>query len=255
MSMQETVIVTGGADSVGRVIAEQFIARGARVHICDVRAQAVDATLAANPGMTGTVANVGNPAQVAQVIEDSQRAFGNASVLVNNVGVAGPRAALEDITDDAWRETFDINLGGMFQFMKHVAPAMKRNRHGAIINFSTGSTRTRLPMRTAYVVSKAAVEALTLNAARELGPFNVRCNAILPGMIDNERMRRIVANIASESGRTADEVESDYLKYISLRSKVQPDDLAQMVLFLASSAASKVTGELIAVSGNVEWEI
>jgi len=94
-----------------------------------------------------------------------------------------------------------------------------------------------------------------LNAARELGPFNVRCNAILPGMIDNARMQRIVANIAAESGRTTDEVESDYLKYISMRSKVQPEDLAQMVLFLASNLASKVTGELIAVSGNVEWEI
>lgn len=253
--MQETVIVTGGADSVGRVIAEQFSARGARVHICDVRAEAVEATLAANPGMTGTVANVGNPAQVAQVVEDARRAFGDASVLVNNVGIAGPRAAIEDITDEAWRETLDTNVGGMFQFMKHVVPAMKRNRHGAIINFSTGSTRTRLPMRTAYVVSKAAVESLTLNAARELGPFNVRCNAILPGMIDNERMQCIVANIAAESGRTPDEVESDYLQYISLRSKVQPEDLAQMVLFLASNQASKVTGELIAVSGNLEWEI
>jgi NAD(P)-dependent dehydrogenase (short-subunit alcohol dehydrogenase family) len=255
MSMQETVIVTGGADSVGRVIAEQFSARGARVHICDVRADAVDATLAANPGMTGTVANVGDPAQVAQVIEDARRAFGDVSVLVNNVGIGGPRAALEDISDEAWRETLDVNVGGMFQFMKHVVPAMKRNRHGAIINFSTGSTRTRLPMRTAYVVSKAAVESLTLNAARELGPFNVRCNAILPGMIDNERMRGIIARNASESGRTPEDVESEYLQYISLRTKVQPEDLAQMVLFLASSQASKVTGELIAVSGNLEWEI
>jgi NAD(P)-dependent dehydrogenase (short-subunit alcohol dehydrogenase family) len=253
--MQERVIVTGGADSVGRVIAERFIERGARVHICDIRAEAVASTLAANPGMTGTVANVGSPEQVEKVCEDARRAFGDATVLVNNVGIAGPRAALEDITDEGWRDTLDVNLGGMFQFMKRVVPAMKRNRQGSIINFSTGSTRTRLPMRTAYVVSKAAVESLTLNAARELGPFNVRCNAILPGMIDNERMQGIVKRIATESGRTADEVEADYLKYISLRTKVQPDDLAQMVLFLASGNASRITGELIAVSGNVEWEI
>jgi NAD(P)-dependent dehydrogenase (short-subunit alcohol dehydrogenase family) len=253
--MQQNVIVTGGADSVGRVIAEQFLKAGARVHICDVRAQALEATLAANPRMSGTVANVGIPEQVAKVCDDAQRAFGDATVLVNNVGIAGPRAALEEIADDAWQTTFDVNLGGMFQFMKRLIPAMKRNRQGSIINFSTGSTRTRLPMRTAYVVSKAAVESLTLNAARELGPFNVRCNAILPGMIDNERMQRIVKGIAAEHGRTVDEVEADYLKYISLRTKVQPDDLAQMVLFLASGSASKITGELIAVSGNVEWEI
>ncbi|AJG19470.1 SDR family oxidoreductase [Cupriavidus basilensis] len=253
--MEERVIVTGGADSVGRVIAEQFRASGARVHICDVRADALEATLAANPGMTGTVANVGDPAGVARVVQDAERVFGDVSVLVNNVGIAGPRAALEDISDDDWRDTMEVNVGAMFQFMKRVVPSMKRNRHGVIINFSTGSTRTRLPMRTPYVVSKAAVESLTLNAARELGPFNVRCNAILPGMIDNERMGRIVAGIAHESGRSAADVEADYLKYISLRCKVQPDDLAQTVLFLASGAASKITGELIAVSGNVEWEI
>jgi NAD(P)-dependent dehydrogenase (short-subunit alcohol dehydrogenase family) len=253
--MQENVIVTGGADSVGRVIAEHFLAKGARVHICDVRAEAVEATLTANPAMTGTVANVGNPADVQKVFEDAQRAFGDTTVLVNNVGIGGPRAALEDITDEGWAETLQVNLGGMFQFMKRVIPAMKRSRRGSIINFSTGSTRTRLPMRTAYVVSKAAVESLTLNAARELGPHNVRCNAILPGIIDNERMRRIVQGVAAESGRTVDDVEADYLKYISLRTKVQPDDLAQTVLFLASNAASKITGELIAVSGNLEWEI
>jgi NAD(P)-dependent dehydrogenase (short-subunit alcohol dehydrogenase family) len=253
--MNEKVIVTGGADSVGRVIAEAFFQRGARVHICDVRSQPLRETLAANPGMTGTLANVGVADHVAKVIYESQRAFGDATVLVNNVGVAGPRAALEDITDQDWEQTLDINLGGMFRLMKAVIPAMKRNRHGAIINFSTGSTRTRLPMRTAYVVSKAAVESLTLNAARELGPFNVRCNAILPGMIDNDRMRGIVTRIAEESSRSVAQVEDDYLKYISMRSKVQPSDLAEAVLFLASSAASKITGELLAVSGNVEWEI
>lgn len=253
--MKERVLVTGGADSVGRVIAEHFRARGALVHICDVRADALAETLRANPGMTGTVANVGKPDDVARVVREAERQFGDISVLVNNVGIAGPRAVIEDISDEAWRETLDVNVGAMFQFMKRVVPAMKRHRHGAIINFSTGSTRTRLPMRTPYVVSKAAVESLTLNAARELGPFNVRCNAILPGMIDNDRMRRIVANIAQESGRAADEVESDYLKYISLRSKVHPEDLAQTVLFLASDAAAKITGELLAVSGNVEWEI
>ncbi|WP_051108609.1 SDR family oxidoreductase [Cupriavidus sp. UYPR2.512] len=253
--MNETVIVTGGADSVGRAVAELFLARGARVHICDVREDALAATLAANPGMTGTAAQVGDPAEVRRVVSDARHAFGDASILINCVGIAGPRAALEDIEDAAWQQTIDVNLGAMFQFMKHVVPAMKRNRHGAIVNFSTGSTRTRLPMRTPYVVSKAAVESLTLNAARELGPFNVRCNAILPGMIDNERMRRIVENAARERQSSVDEVEAEYLKYISMRAKVTPAELAETVCFLASASASKITGELIAVSGNVEWEI
>lgn len=253
--MTQRVIVTGAADSVGRVIAERFVAAGARVHICDVRAPALDQMLSANPQMRGSVADVGRPEQVAQVVAQAYDWMGGCDVLVNNVGIAGPRAAIEDISDADWRGTLDVNLGGAFHFMKQVIPAMKRQRDGIIINFSTGSTRTRLPMRTAYVVSKSALEALTLNAARELGPHNVRCNAILPGMIDNERMRGIVERIASETHRSPQDVEQEYLKYISLRSKVLPSELADTVLFLASAAARKITGELIAVSGNVEWEI
>lgn len=253
--MTANVLVTGGADSVGRVMAERFLARGDRVHICDIRPQPLHATLEANSGMRGTVADVGDPAAVARVFEEARAWMGEVDVLVNNVGIGGPRAAIEDIADADWDEVLRVNLGGMFQCMKQAIPAMKRRGTGVIVNFSTGSTRTRLPLRTPYVVSKAAVESLTLNAARELGPHGIRCNAILPGMIDNARMQRIVAANAQATGRSERDVEADYLKYISMRTKVEPAEIADMVLFLASDAARKITGELIAVSGNVEWEI
>ncbi|MES2116079.1 MAG: SDR family oxidoreductase [Pseudomonadota bacterium] len=253
--MIEHIVVTGGADSVGRVIAERFHRAGAKVHICDIRADALAATLAANPGMRGTLANVGQAADVERVFSEARGWMEHVSVLVNNVGIGGPRAALEEVGDDDWQQTMAVNLNGVFYCMKQAIPDMKTRRHGAIINFSTGSTRTRLPLRAPYVASKAAVESLTLNAARELGPFQIRCNAVLPGMINNERMRRIVQANAEASGRTAQAVEQDYLKYISMRSKIEPDEIADMVQFLASDGARKVTGELIAVSGNVEWEI
>jgi len=252
--MSETVLVTGGADSVGRVMAEAFAARGDRVHICDVRADALEATLAANPGMRGTLADVGDPAALARVVADAQAWLGEISVLVNNVGIGGPRAAIEDIALEDWDRTLAVNVTAMFQAMQLVVPGMKRRGGGAIVNFSTGSTRTRLPGRTAYVVSKFAVEGLTLNAARELGPHKIRVNAILPGMIDNARMQGIIAAKSHETGRPTEAIEADYLRFISLRAKTQPADLAAMVLFLASDAGRLVTGELIAVSGNLEWE-
>ncbi len=252
--MAETVLVTGGADSVGRVMAERFAARGDRVHICDVRADALAATLAANPGMRGTLADVGDPDALARVFAEATAWLGDVSVLVNNVGIGGPRAAIEDIALEDWDRALAVNVTAMFHAMKLVIPGMKRRGGGAIVNFSTGSTRTRLPMRIAYVVSKFAVEGLTLNAARELGPFKIRCNAILPGMIDNARMQGIVAAKARETGQTPEEVEAGYLRYISMRSKTQPSDLAEMVLFLASDAGRLISGELIAVSGNLEWE-
>ncbi|MBN9509471.1 MAG: SDR family oxidoreductase [Alphaproteobacteria bacterium] len=252
--MPDTVLVTGGADSVGRVMAEAFAARGDRVHICDVQPDALATTLAANPGMRGTLADVGDPAALARTVVEATDWLDEISVLVNNVGIGGPRASIEDIALEAWERTLAVNVTAMFHAMKLVVPGMKRRGGGAIVNFSSGSTRTRLPGRSAYVVSKFAVEGLTLNAARELGPHGIRVNAILPGMIDNARMQGIVAAKSRETGRPLDAVEADYLRFISLRKKTQPADLAAMVLFLASDAGRLVTGELIAVSGNLEWE-
>jgi len=252
--MADNVIVTGGADSVGRVIAERFLARGDHVHICDVNGDALAQTLAFNPGMRGTVANVGDPGAVEKVFREAAW-MGDVTVLVNNVGIGGPRGAIEDLDYDEWNTCINVNLNGMFYCIKNAVPAMKRQGRGVIINFSTGSTRTRLPMRAAYVASKAGVEGLTLNLARELGPFNIRCNGILPGMINNARMQGIVRANAEAQGRTPEEVEADYLKYISMRTKIEPSEIADMVLFLASDGARKVTGELISVSGNSEWEI
>jgi NAD(P)-dependent dehydrogenase (short-subunit alcohol dehydrogenase family) len=131
---------------------------------------------------------------------------------------------------------------------------MKAQGDGVIVAFSTSSTRTRLPRRTPYVATKFALEGLVLNAARELGPAGIRVNAIQPGMIDNARMRGIIERKAAEEGVSPDEIEARFTRYISLRSSVSLDDLAQSVLFLASPAAARITGELIAVSGNAEWE-
>jgi len=240
---------------VGRVIAERFHQAGAKVHICDVRADALAQTLHGNPGMRGTVANVGDAANVAGLFAEALDWMGHVSVLVNNVGIGGPRGPMEAMTCEDWDQTLSTNVSGTFYCMRQVIPGMKRRRDGVILNFSTCSTRTGLPLRAPYVVSRHAVEGLTLNAARELGPFNIRCNAILPGMINNERMKGIIARNAASTGRSVDEIEQDYLRYVSLGVKIEPAELADMVQFLASDKAAKVTGEHIAVSGNMEWEI
>lgn len=250
----ERVLVTGAGDSVGREIAERFLRLGNKVHICDVRGDALKATLAANPRMTGSAIDVGRRDEVDRLFEDVRASMGDVSVLVNVVGMAGPRASLEEIDEDEWDRTLAVNLSGMFYCMKRAIPWLKANGGGSIINFSTCSTRTRLPFRAPYIASKYGVEGLTLNAARELGPFGIRCNAILPGIINNARFSFIVSRNSAATGRSAADIEADYLKYVSLRTKVELHELADMVLFLASDAGKKISGELIAVSGNMEWE-
>jgi NAD(P)-dependent dehydrogenase (short-subunit alcohol dehydrogenase family) len=147
-----------------------------------------------------------------------------------------------------------VNLSGMFYTMKRAVPMLKANGGGSIVNFSTCSTRTGIPYRAPYIASKAGVEGLTKNSARELGPSGIRVNAILPGIINNDRFRFIVQRNVDATGRSFDDIENDYLKYVSLRCKVELGEFADMVEFITSDAGKKITGEIIAVSGNMEWE-
>ncbi len=248
------VLITGAGDSVGRVTAEKFLAAGAKVHICDVRDEAVQATLEANPGMGGTTCNVGDKGDVDRLFDDALGAMGRVDVLVNCVGIAGPHALLENISDEDWQTSMQVNLTGMFYTMKRAIPGMKERRFGAIVNFSSCSTRSCLPSRTAYVVSKYAVEGLTKNAARELGPYNVRCNAILPGAINNDRMNIVMERGAKEQGVTLEEYEKEALRYVSMHTKIEPEELADAVYFLCTDTGPHITGVLLDVAGGHEWE-
>lgn len=252
--MVNAAVITGGADGIGRAIAQRFLASGFKVHVCDNREDAIVAVTAEHPEIRGTVGDVGKAEDVARIFAEAESWMGPVTVLVNNVGIGGPRAAIEDIASDDWKESFRVNVAGTLYCMQAVIPAMKARRSGAIVNVSTASTRTRLPLRTAYVASKFAVEGLTLNAARELGPFGIRCNAILPGIMNNARMDSIIASRAQAEGRSPADIEQDYLRCVSLRQRTNPEDVAEMALFLASPAGARVTGELLSVSGNLEWE-
>jgi NAD(P)-dependent dehydrogenase (short-subunit alcohol dehydrogenase family) len=253
-AMTRGVLVTGGADGIGKAIALRFLAAGMRVHVCDVRAQAVDAVRAEHGAISASVADVGVATDVTRLFAEASKALGTIDVLVNNVGIGGPRALIEDIKIDDWDHTFAVNVSGMLRCMQAVIPQMKARRSGAIVNISTASTRTRLPSRTAYVASKFAVEGLTLNAARELGPFGIRCNAILPGIMNNARMDGIIATRAATERREAADIEQEYLGHVSLRCKTEPEDVAEAAFYLAASTGARVTGELLSVSGNLEWE-
>jgi NAD(P)-dependent dehydrogenase (short-subunit alcohol dehydrogenase family) len=248
------VLVTAAGRSVGRVMAERFLARGDAVHICDIDERLLAEVLAANPGLSGTVCDVSDEAQVARLFAEARARTGPIDVLVNTVGIAGPRGPIESLSFGDWRATLAANLDSMFLTIRQAVPDMRRRRRGAIVNFSTGSTKTVMPFRTPYVASKAGVEGLTRALARELGPDNIRINAILPGMIDNERMRGVLQRIADQEGRSVEEVERSALNYVSMRTKIQPAEIAEMVLFLCSDTARHVTGQLISVDGNVEWE-
>jgi NAD(P)-dependent dehydrogenase (short-subunit alcohol dehydrogenase family) len=197
---------------------------------------------------------MGDADSAAALVREAISRLGGLDVLVNNCGIAGPRGAIEDLSVEEWDRTIRVNLSGMFYALRAVLPVFKAQRAGCIINISTTSARTGLPRRLPYVASKAGVLGLTTNVAREVGPWNIRCNAILPGIVDNPRGRRIVAQVAAEKGVTAEAMETEFLRYTSMRSWVQPGEVADLAVFLASPGARHISGQLIGVCGNVEWE-
>jgi NAD(P)-dependent dehydrogenase (short-subunit alcohol dehydrogenase family) len=248
------VLISGAGDSVGRVTAATFLAAGAQVHVCDVNEQVLSRALAEVPRLTGSVGNVGDRQDVDRIVNAAVAEMGGVDVLANFVGIAGPRAPLEGITDDDWQESMQVNVAGTFYMMRAVIPGMKDRRSGAIVNISSASTRTGIPERTPYVASKCAVEGLTRNAARELGPFNIRCNAVLPGALKNARMNFVIDRVASARGISPAAYEAELLRYSSMRTRIDLQEIADMVVFLCSDRAPHVTGQLIEVSGGHEWE-
>jgi NAD(P)-dependent dehydrogenase (short-subunit alcohol dehydrogenase family) len=227
---------------------------GAEVAVCDVDAEAIGQA-AKDPRIAlAHVADVSSPKAVHQFFDKVRDAFGGVELLVNNAGIAGPTVHAEDISDADWSETLGVNLTGQFLCAREVIGGMKEARRGLILNISSSSARTGLPLRLPYAVSKAAVLSLTTNLARELGPYGIRVNAILPGAITGERLEKVIAAKSAALSMTPDDYAKSLFRFISLRCPVKPEDIAAMVLFLASPQGEKVSGQLIGVDGNVEWE-
>lgn len=248
------VIVTAGASGIGLATARRFLASGARVAICDVDAAAIDNAQRLDPALLARRVDVSSEAAVREFAAEVAAEFGGVDALVNNAGVAGACREIEAIDADQWARSFDVNVHGAFYFMKAVVPGMKERGGGAIINISTGSVFT-LPMgRADYIASKWAVEGLTRAAARELGPSGIRVNAIRPGYVNSDRMKNILTAKAEIEGSTLAALEQTFLDYISMRTKVEPEEIGDMAVFLASAAARHVTGQLLSVDGNIEWE-
>ncbi|MGI4877249.1 MAG: SDR family oxidoreductase [Janthinobacterium lividum] len=247
-----STLITAGAGGAGLGIARAFQAAGARVAVCDIDEAAI--ALANSEGLFAVRADVSREDDVAMLFDVIEARHGPISILLNNVGISGPTAAVEDVTLGDWEATLAANLTSHFLCIRRAVPAMKGAGGGAIINISSGSAKVGLPLRAPYVVSKAAVLSLTTTLARELGPAGIRVNAILPGAIRGERLNRIVRTKAAALGVEAADYERSLLRYISMRTMVEPEEIAAMAIFLASDAGRHVSGQCIGVDGNTEWE-
>jgi NAD(P)-dependent dehydrogenase (short-subunit alcohol dehydrogenase family) len=245
-------VVTAGAAGIGRAIAGTFLECGARVHVCDVAADALADFKTAHPAAGASLADVADVDAVERLFREAARALGGLDVLVNNAGVAGPTAAVEDIEPEDWDRTIAVNISGMFYCARLAVPLLKAAGGGAIVNMSSVAGRLGFPMRSPYAASKWAVVGFTQTLAMELGPFNVRVNAILPGIVAGERIERVIAARAAALGIAKEEQRRRRLSQVSLRRMVDAADVAHMAAFLCSPLGRNVTGQALSVCGNVE---
>jgi NAD(P)-dependent dehydrogenase (short-subunit alcohol dehydrogenase family) len=249
---RQRVMVTAAAAGIGRSIAEAFVDDGATVRVCDVDVAAVTAMNAAVPGCAAQVVDVADPASFDAWFDESLTALGGLDVFINNAGVKGPTAFVEDIDLDEWRQCLAVCLDSHFLGARRAAPVMKAQRSGSIINISSMAGLVGYGMRTPYAAAKWAVIGLTKSLAIELGPHNVRCNAICPGSVRGERIDRVIAAEAAERGVTVEEVTRGYLDGQSIKRFVEPEQIAELCRFLASPAASMITGQAIGIDGHTE---
>ena len=171
---------------------------------------------------------------------------------MNNAGIAGPTGGVEDISPADWRKCIDICLTGQFLCTHFAVPMLKAEGGGAIVNISSAAGRFGYAYRTPYCSAKWAIIGFTQSLAKELGPSNIRANAILPGIIEGPRMEGVIADRAQKTGVTHEEMKADYLSRISLRRMTPPEDVANMAAFLISEAGRNLSGQSFSVDGNVE---
>jgi NAD(P)-dependent dehydrogenase (short-subunit alcohol dehydrogenase family) len=248
----QRVIITAGAGGIGLAIARRLAAHGARLFVCDVADAALDAFGRDLPEAGRIRADVAIEADVERLFAAAADHLGGLDAMINNAGIAGPTGGVDAISPADWRRTIDVCLTGQFLCTRKAVPMLKATGGGSIVNMSSAAGRHGYAFRTPYSAAKWGVIGFTQSLAKELGPANIRVNAILPGIVEGPRMEGVIRDRAAQLGVPYADMEAQYLAKVSLRRMVSQDDVAATIAFLLSDAGRNVSGQSIGVDGNVE---
>jgi 3alpha(or 20beta)-hydroxysteroid dehydrogenase len=239
----KVAVITGAAQGMGAAHARRFVAEGAKVILTDINAEMGAALLRElGPNALFVAHDVTEPASWAQVIRQGEAKFGKINVLVNNAGIIGDIANTRSITDANYMKVIAVNQHGVFYGMQAVIPSMLQAGGGSIVNISSiaGIVACHGAPNVAYVASKFAVRGMTKFVATEYGRYNIRVNSVHPGFIKTPMM--VAATDAVGAGATA---------MIPLARMAEPDEVSQLVVFLASDESSFITAEEHVIDGGM----
>jgi NAD(P)-dependent dehydrogenase (short-subunit alcohol dehydrogenase family) len=246
------VLVTAGAGGIGREIAQAFAREGAKVHVCDVDETALAALKKASPKITQSRADVAEREDVERLFADALKALGGLDALINNAGIAGPTGPVESIAPADWDRCLAINITGQFNCARLAVPHLRKSKNASIVNMSSAAGRLGFPLRTPYASSKWAVVGFTKSLAMELGEFGIRVNAIQPGIVEGERIRRVFRAKAKARGISAEKMQAEALSFVSMRSMVTPQQIADAILFICSTRGRTISGQAISICGDTQ---
>ncbi|MBE6672086.1 MAG: SDR family oxidoreductase [Ruminococcaceae bacterium] len=233
----KNVLITGGSRGIGRAMVEAFTAAGHRVYFLYCKNEKAASEVEKATGATAIRADVRDPAAVCEAFLRIKNECGGLDVLVNNAAVSS-FSLLQDVSEEEWQRVMDTNCGGTYRCSKAVIPQMLGRGGGVILNISSMWGQVGASMEVHYSASKAAIIGFTKALAKELGPSHIRCNCIAPGVIDTEM------NASLDSETLSCLAEETPLGRIG-----RPDEIASLALYLASDAASFITGQVIGANG------
>lgn len=246
------VLVTAGAGGIGLEITRSFLREGARVHVCDIDRAALDALPETAPGATGSVCDVADREQVAKLFDTALGALGGLDCLVNNAGIAGPTGRVDEIDPADWEKCLEICITGQFNCARLAVPHLKASSNPSIINLSSAAGKFGFPLRSPYAAAKWGVIGFTKTLAMELGANGIRCNAIQPGPVDGERIRQVIDAKARAANISFEEMQDRMLANQSIKRLIPPEQLADLAVYLASPRASLISGQELAVDGDMQ---
>ena len=244
------MLVTGGAGGIGLAITRAFVAAGARVHVADADGGAVATATAGAAAITASVCDITDPDAVSAMFGDLAAALGGLDVLVNNAGIAGPTAPVDEYPPAAWDAVMAVNLTATFDVTRRAIPALKASPAGSIIVMSSLAGRFGYPNRVAYSTTKWGLVGFTKTLALELGPYGITANSIHPGGVEGERVRNVLRGRSDISGRTVEEETERALDNQSIRRFADPADIAALAVFLAGPHGRSISGQMLPIDGD-----
>ena len=249
------IIISAGASGIGLATAKVCLARGATVYLCDIDSKSLN-KLSKHPlknkQLFAYLCDASNEYQVSDFFDKIKKKTKKIDALINNVGVAGPTGSLEKLKSKDWENTLHVDVNSHFYFTKRAIPLLKKSKNGSIINISSTAGILGFPLRSPYAASKWAIIGVTKTLAMELGKFNIRVNAVCPGTIKGDRMKRVIRDKAKFTKVSIKTIEKDFVSMSSMKKWILEEDIGKMCSFLISDDSSKVSGQVISVDGHTE---